>query len=72
MYAEHITIRTDNTVETIRPAVFSGPVVVEAAGFEPASANAPSARFYERRIRFSFALSYGPGHRRKASPLNVP
>ena len=45
---------------------------MEAAGIEPASANAPSARLYERRSRFGFALLDGPGRRRKASPLNVP
>jgi hypothetical protein len=45
---------------------------VEAAGFEPASANAPSVRLYERRSRFSFALPCGPGRRRRASPLGVP
>jgi hypothetical protein len=45
---------------------------VEAAGIEPASANAPSARLYERRSRFGFAFLDGPGRRRKASPLNVP
>jgi hypothetical protein len=28
---------------------------VEAAGFEPASASAPSVRFYEHSSRFSFA-----------------
>ena len=46
--------------------------VVEAAGFEPASASAPSVRFYERSSRFSFTSRDGPGHRRGASPLGVP
>src|SRR5918997_1693282 len=50
----------------------SGPQVVEAAGFEPASASAPSVRFYERSSRFSFAYLGGPGRRREASPLSVP
>ena len=45
---------------------------VEAAGFEPASASAPSVRFYELSSRFSFACRDGPGRRREASPLNVP
>jgi hypothetical protein len=45
---------------------------VEAAGFEPASASAPSARFYERSSRFSFACLDGPGRRRDASPFIVP
>jgi hypothetical protein len=45
---------------------------VEAAGFEPASASAPSVRFYERSSRFSFALRDGPGRHREASPLDVP
>jgi len=45
---------------------------VEAAGFEPASANAPSVRLYERRSQFSFALPCGPGRHRRASPLSVP
>jgi hypothetical protein len=45
---------------------------VEAAGFEPASASAPSVRFYEHSSRFSFACHDGPGRRREASPLNVP
>ena len=45
---------------------------VEAAGLEPASASAPSVRFYERSSRFSFASRDGPGRRRGASPLNVP
>jgi hypothetical protein len=45
---------------------------VEAAGFEPASANAPSVRFYERSFRFSFAYLGRPGRRREASPLSVP
>jgi hypothetical protein len=53
------------------PAI-AGPGPVEAAGFEPASASAPSARFYERSSRFTFALLDGPGRRRVASPLNVP
>ena len=48
------------------------PASVEAAGFEPASASAPSVRFYEHSSRFSFALRDGPGRRREASPLNVP
>ena len=47
-------------------------VVVEAAGFEPASANALSVRFYEHSSRFNFALPCGPGHRREASPLSFP
>ncbi len=46
--------------------------VVEAAGFEPASASAPSVRFYERSSRSCFACRDGPGRRREASPLNVP
>jgi hypothetical protein len=46
--------------------------VVEAAGLEPASASAPSARFYERSSRFNFAYLDGPGRRRGASPLSVP
>jgi len=45
---------------------------VEAAGLEPASASAPSVRFYERSSRFRFALRDGPGRRREASPLSVP
>lgn len=45
---------------------------MEAAGLEPASASAPSARFYERSSRFSFAYLDGPGRRRGASPLCVP
>jgi hypothetical protein len=45
---------------------------VEAAGFEPASASAPSVRFYEHSSRFSFACRDGPGRRREASPLSVP
>ena len=49
-----------------------GPAVVEAAGLEPASASAPSVRFYEHSSRFSFACRDGPGRRREASPLNVP
>ena len=36
-------------------------LVVEAAGVEPASASAPSVRFYERSSRFSFALLCEPG-----------
>src|ERR671932_2007843 len=51
-----------------QPAENSRPVVVEAAGFEPASANAPPVRFYERRTRLSFALLCEPGRRREASP----
>src|SRR5918994_3370625 len=54
-----------------RPAL-AGRCVVEAAGLEPASASAPSARFYERSSRFSFACLDGPGRRREASPLIVP
>src|ERR671916_918736 len=46
--------------------------VVEAAGLEPASASAPSTRFYERSSRFRFACLGGPGRRREASPLGVP
>ena len=46
--------------------------VVEAAGFEPASASAPSARFYERSSRFIFVSPDGPGRRRGTSPLTVP
>jgi hypothetical protein len=46
--------------------------VVEAAGLEPASASAPSARFYERSTRSCFACLGGPGRRREASPLVVP
>jgi len=45
---------------------------VGAAGFEPASASAPSVRFYERSSQFSFAFRDGPGRRREASPLSVP
>ncbi len=45
---------------------------MEAAGIEPASASAPSVRFYERSSRFGFALRCGPGRRSGASPLNVP
>jgi hypothetical protein len=45
---------------------------VEAAGFEPASASAPSVRFYEHSSRFSFTFRDGPGRRREASPLSVP
>src|SRR5215208_6256399 len=45
---------------------------VEAAGFEPASASAPSVRFYGHSSRFSFARCDGPGRRREASPLSVP
>ena len=45
---------------------------VEAAGFEPASASAPSVRFYEHSSRFSFTCRDGPGRRREASPLGVP
>ena len=45
---------------------------VEAAGLEPASASAPSVRFYEHSSRFSFACRDGPGRRREASPLSVP
>ena len=54
-----------------RPTL-AGRRVVEAAGLEPASASAPSARFYERSSRFSFACLDGPGRRRGASPLCVP
>jgi hypothetical protein len=54
-----------------RPAP-AGRCVVEAAGLEPASASAPSARFYERSSRSSFACLDGPGRRREASPLCVP
>ena len=45
---------------------------MEAAGIEPASANAPSVRFYERSFRFGFAYLGRPGRRRGASPLCVP
>ena len=45
---------------------------MEAAGFEPASASAPSVRFYEHSSRFSFTCRDGPGRRREASPLGVP
>ena len=45
---------------------------MEAAGFEPASASAPSARFYERSSRFIFVSPDGPGRRRGTSPLTVP
>ncbi len=55
-----------------RPGEIAGPEAVEAAGFEPASASAPSARFYERSSRFIFASPDGPGRRRGASPLIVP
>jgi hypothetical protein len=55
----------------IRPTL-AGRCVVEAAGIEPASASAPSARFYERSSRSSFAFLDGPGRRRGASPLGVP
>jgi hypothetical protein len=48
------------------------PARVEAAGFEPASASAPSVRFYEHSFRFGFAFRDGPGRRREASPLGVP
>jgi hypothetical protein len=54
-----------------RPTL-AGRRVVEAAGLEPASASAPSARFYERSSRSSFACLDGPGRRRGASPLIVP
>src|SRR5918998_3499543 len=54
-----------------RPAG-AGRRVVEAAGFEPASASAPSARFYERSSRYIFASPDGPGRRRGGSPLVVP
>src|ERR687886_683303 len=37
--------------------------VVEAAGLEPASASAPSARFYERSSRSCFACLGGPMRR---------
>jgi hypothetical protein len=47
-------------------------VEVEAAGVEPASANALSVRFYEHSSRFSFALLCEPGRRREASPLSFP
>ena len=50
----------------------SGARSVEAAGLEPASASAPSVRFYERSSQFLFASRDGPGRRRGASPLNVP
>ena len=58
-----------------REARFAGPprsARVEAAGFEPASASAPSVRFYEHSFRFRFAFRDGPGRRREASPLSVP
>jgi hypothetical protein len=55
-----------------RPGTAPGLPVVEAAGFEPASASAPSVRFYEHSSRFSFACRDGPGRRREASPLCVP
>ena len=45
---------------------------MEAAGFEPASANVLPKRLYERRSQFRFAHLDGPGHRREASPLDVP
>ena len=45
---------------------------MEAAGFEPASANVLPKRLYERRFRFRFAYLDGPGRRREASPLSVP
>ena len=54
------------------PGDFPQAARVEAAGFEPASASAPSVRFYERSFRFSFAFRDGPGRRRVASPLSVP
>ncbi len=50
----------------------AGASIVEAAGIEPASASALPMRFYERSSRFSFASLDGSGHRRGASPLNVP
>jgi hypothetical protein len=50
----------------------AGPRGVEAAGIEPASASAPSVRFYERSSRSSFACLRGPGRREEASPLSVP
>jgi hypothetical protein len=54
-----------------RPTL-AGRRVVEAAGLEPASASAPSARFYERSSRSSFACLDGPGRRQGASPFGVP
>jgi len=60
----------DGAIE--KPPGGPGGLVVEAAGFEPASASAPSVRFYEHSSRFSFAFRDGPGRRREASPLNVP
>ena len=55
------------------PGLIVAPALVaEAAGVEPASANAPSVRFYEHSSRFSFALLCEPGHRGEASPLGFP
>ena len=55
-----------------RPAPKDEPEIVEAAGIEPASANAPSVRLYERCSQFSFALPRELGRRGRASPLSVP
>ncbi len=52
-----------NQEQMKRLAIFGEPQAVEAAGFEPASASAPSVRFYERSFRFSFAYLSGPGRR---------
>ena len=56
------------------PGLIAAPALlaVEAAGVEPASASAPSVRFYEHSSRFSFALLCEPGRRREAIPLSVP
>ena len=58
--------------ELAAPGGSPGAAIVEAAGLEPASASAPSVRFYERSSQFSFAVRDGPGRRRVASPLSVP
>ncbi len=55
-----------------RPAPKDEPETVEAAGIEPASANAPSVRLYERCSQFSFTLPRELGRRGRASPLSVP
>jgi hypothetical protein len=57
-----------------KPGLIVAPalVVVEAAGVEPASANALSVRFYEHSSRFNFALLCGPGRRKEASPVGFP
>jgi hypothetical protein len=64
--------RHNTAVQNERPSGVPGLPVVEAAGFEPASASAPSVRFYEHSSRFSFTCRDGPGRRREASPLSVP